>query len=51
MCTGPTFVWISGALMYRAIRECGAGMASELSSHFTVVTYDRRGRGDCEGPA
>jgi pimeloyl-ACP methyl ester carboxylesterase len=34
--------------MYRAIDECGAGMAAALSSRFTVVTHDRRGRGNSD---
>ena len=32
--------------MHRAIDDCAAGMAAALSPKFTVVTYDRRGRGD-----
>jgi pimeloyl-ACP methyl ester carboxylesterase len=43
---GPTLIYIAGALMHRAIDGCAAGMAAALSSKFTVVTYDRRGRGD-----
>jgi pimeloyl-ACP methyl ester carboxylesterase len=45
---GPTLVYVGGALMYRAIDECGAGMAAALACRFTVVTYDRRGRGDSD---
>jgi pimeloyl-ACP methyl ester carboxylesterase len=43
---GPTLVSVGGALMYRAIDECHAGMTAALPSCFTVITYDRRGRGD-----
>jgi predicted GNAT family acetyltransferase len=46
---GPTLVSVGGALMYRAIDECHAGMTAALPSCFTVViTYDRRGRGDSD---
>ncbi|GAB3881198.1 alpha/beta hydrolase [Kibdelosporangium lantanae] len=44
--SGPTVLHVGGALMHRAIDECGAGMAAELSDGYTVVTYDRRGRGE-----
>jgi pimeloyl-ACP methyl ester carboxylesterase len=44
--TGPTLIYIAGALMYRAIDECATGMAAALASRFTIITYDRRGRGN-----
>jgi pimeloyl-ACP methyl ester carboxylesterase len=44
--SGPTVLYIGGAIMHRAIDDCGSGMAATLSSHYTVLTYDRRGRGD-----
>jgi pimeloyl-ACP methyl ester carboxylesterase len=42
---GPALVFVDGAMCYR-----GSGpsrpMAAALAGHFTVFTYDRRGRGD-----
>jgi pimeloyl-ACP methyl ester carboxylesterase len=42
---GPALILVDGALCYR---ESGPmrGLAKELASHFTVVVYDRRGRGE-----
>src|SRR3984893_4775926 len=42
---GPAVIFIDGALCYRAPRP-SAPVASLLKEHFTVFTYDRRGRGD-----
>ncbi len=44
--SGPTVLYVGGAIMHRAIDECGSGMAAALSSRYTVITYDRRGRGE-----
>lgn len=43
--TGPALVLVDGALCYR---ESGPmrSLAALLAPHFTVYTYDRRGRGD-----
>ncbi|WSQ69372.1 alpha/beta hydrolase [Streptomyces sp. NBC_01216] len=41
--TGPVVVLVGGAFMTRAD---SAGLAGLLAGRFTVVTYDRRGRGD-----
>lgn len=41
--SGPVLILVDGALMHRAM---GSGMAQLLARHFTVVQYDRRGRGD-----
>ncbi len=38
-------ILVDGALGYRAFGFM-AQLASELSSHFTVISYDRRGRGE-----
>lgn len=47
--TGPAVVLVCGALM---TRDGFAGLAGLLAEHFTVITYDRRGRGDSgDGPA
>jgi pimeloyl-ACP methyl ester carboxylesterase len=40
---GPPLIIVGGAFHDR---NAGAPLARALSSHFTVVTYDRRGRGD-----
>lgn len=39
---GPPIIIVGGAFNDR---NSGAGLAQALSPHFTVVTYDRRGRG------
>jgi pimeloyl-ACP methyl ester carboxylesterase len=41
--TGPALILVNGAL---SNRSDAAGLAAELAPHFTVFTYDRRGRGD-----
>jgi pimeloyl-ACP methyl ester carboxylesterase len=43
--TGPSLIVVDGALCYRAQGPSGE-MAAHLAPHFTVFTYDRRGRGD-----
>jgi pimeloyl-ACP methyl ester carboxylesterase len=40
---GPPVILVGGAL---STRHSEAALASQLASQFTVVTYDRRGRGD-----
>src|SRR3981081_3304892 len=42
---GPPVVIVDGALCYRASGPSGP-LAALLKPHFTVLTYDRRGRGD-----
>jgi len=42
---GPPLILVDGALCYRGIGPSRA-LAKVLSEHFTVVTYDRRGRGE-----
>ncbi|TRV80856.1 alpha/beta hydrolase [Streptomyces sp. 130] len=41
--TGPAVVLVGGAFMTRG---AFAELAALLAGHFTVITYDRRGRGD-----
>jgi pimeloyl-ACP methyl ester carboxylesterase len=43
--SGPALVLVDGALCYRASGPM-APLAKLLAPHFTVLTYDRRGRGD-----
>jgi len=42
---GPALVLVDGALCYRGFGPAKP-FAKELASHYTVYTYDRRGRGD-----
>ena len=43
--SGPPLILVDGALCYRGSGPM-APLAALLASHFTVFTYDRRGRGD-----
>jgi pimeloyl-ACP methyl ester carboxylesterase len=43
---GPVVIMVDGALQYRAFDQGMKDLAEELSKHFTVIHYDRRGRGD-----
>src|ERR1700752_2671894 len=42
---GPTLILVDGALCYRQFGP-SQDLAAKLASHFTVITYDRRGRGE-----
>jgi pimeloyl-ACP methyl ester carboxylesterase len=42
---GPPVILVQGALCYRAFGS-SRPLAKLLAQHFTVFTYDRRGRGD-----
>lgn len=43
--SGPPLLLVEGALGYRAL-GFGTQLSDLLASHFTVCTYDRRGRGE-----
>jgi pimeloyl-ACP methyl ester carboxylesterase len=43
---GPMIMLVDGALQYRAFDQGMAQLADLLAQHFTVIHYDRRGRGD-----
>jgi pimeloyl-ACP methyl ester carboxylesterase len=43
--SGPAVIVVSGALAQRGLYDDGS-LAGALSPHFTVYTYDRRGRGE-----
>jgi pimeloyl-ACP methyl ester carboxylesterase len=43
--SGPAVVLVDGALCHRKMGPMGP-LAQELAPHFTVFTYDRRGRGE-----
>ncbi len=46
--TGPAIILVGGAFQHRAIDSGTAKLAALLAPHFTVLHYDRRGRGDSE---
>jgi pimeloyl-ACP methyl ester carboxylesterase len=43
---GPALILVGGALEYRAMDSETAQLAPLLAQHFTVLHYDRRGRGE-----
>ena len=43
---GPAVILVDGALQYRAFDQGMAPLADLLTKHFTILHYDRRGRGD-----
>lgn len=43
---GPTLVLVSGAIQHRAFDQGLDQLTELLAPHFTVISYDRRGRGD-----
>ena len=47
---GPAIILVDGALGYRALFGQGP-LATLLADHFTVYTYDRRGRGESSDAA
>jgi len=42
---GPPVILVTGALGFRS-HAIMADLAAALAAHFTVINYDRRGRGD-----
>lgn len=44
--SGPALILVDGALQYRAFDQGMKELAELLAPHFTVIHYDRRGRGD-----
>ena len=43
---GPALIIVDGAIEYRAFAQGLAQLVALLASHFTVINYDRRGRGE-----
>lgn len=43
---GPVVILVDGALQYQVFDQGMAQLAKLLAEHFTVIHYDRRGRGD-----
>ncbi len=48
--TGPPVILVDAALCYRGMGQ-SAQLAELLAPHFTVITYDRRGRGESSDTA
>lgn len=45
--SGPALILVAGATQYRAVDQViTPALIRQLSSHFTVINYDRRGRGE-----
>lgn len=44
--SGPVVIFVAGATQYRAIDQGSPRIAALLADRFTVVLYDRRGRGE-----
>ena len=44
--SGPPLILVGGATQHRAVDEGTKDLASRLAERFTVINYDRRGRGD-----
>jgi len=43
---GPAIIFVAGATQYRAVDRITPGMADDLADRFTIINYDRRGRGE-----
>jgi pimeloyl-ACP methyl ester carboxylesterase len=43
---GPALILVAGATQYRAVDQSAEQMMALLAPHFTVINYDRRGRGE-----
>lgn len=44
--SGPVLILVAGATQYRAVDAITPVMAQDLADRFTVVNFDRRGRGE-----
>jgi pimeloyl-ACP methyl ester carboxylesterase len=44
--SGPALILVAGATQYRAVDQSAEQMLALLAPHFTVINYDRRGRGE-----
>lgn len=44
--TGPAIILVSGAVQHRGFDQGMTELTALLAPHFTVIHYDRRGRGD-----
>lgn len=43
---GPAIIFVAGATQYRAVDQTTQAMADGLADRFTVINFDRRGRGE-----
>jgi len=43
---GPALILVAGATQYRAVDQRAGQLIALLAPHFTVINYDRRGRGE-----
>lgn len=43
---GPAIIMVAGATQYRAVDTTTPGMADDLADRFTIINFDRRGRGE-----
>jgi len=44
--SGPALIYVMGATAYRAVDQLAGPLADALGDRFTVIAYDRRGRGE-----
>ena len=44
--SGPAIIFVAGATQYRAVDGITPAMAEDLANRFTVLNFDRRGRGE-----
>lgn len=44
--SGPAIILVAGATQYRGVDTTTPGMADDLADRFTVINFDRRGRGE-----
>jgi len=44
--SGPAIICVAGATQYRVVDQTTPVMADDLANRFTVINYDRRGRGE-----
>lgn len=48
---GPAIILVAGATQYRAVDQTTPLMADDLADRFTIINYDRRGRGESSDTA
>jgi pimeloyl-ACP methyl ester carboxylesterase len=49
--SGPALILVAGATQYRAVDQTTPAIADDLADRFTVINYDRRGRGESSDTA
>jgi pimeloyl-ACP methyl ester carboxylesterase len=48
---GPVIIFVAGATQYRAVDRITPSMADDLADRFTIISFDRRGRGESSDTA